>query len=202
MRQQDNKHCCVSQYNRGKFYEKCIYKTICLSGTEFCYFASIGNCYAWSIFVGPLENAYGWTRMQTSLAFTILMVGFSGGSLLAGILAKKIGFSKISMIASLLVGGGLVATAFTSSISVLYVTYGVLAGLGIGMIYNTIVSVIPLWFPDKKGMVTGLLLMGYALSTSILSPICQWLLVSFGPKTTFLTFGILDFVVFLLGSFL
>ena len=75
--------------------------------------------YAWSIFVGPLENAYGWTRMQTSLAFTILMVGFSGGSLLAGILAKKIGFSKISMIASLLVGGGLVATAFTSSISVL-----------------------------------------------------------------------------------
>lgn len=161
----------------------------------------LGIAYAWSIFVGPLENAYGWTRMQTSLAFTILMVGFSGGSLLAGILAKKIGFSKISMIASLLVGGGLVATAFTSSISVLYVTYGVLAGLGIGMIYNTIVSVIPLWFPDKKGMVTGLLLMGYALSTSILSPICQWLLVSFGPKTTFLTFGILDFVVFLLGSF-
>ena len=79
----------------------------------------LGIAYAWSIFVGPLENAYGWTRMQTSLAFTILMVGFSGGSLLAGILAKKIGFSKISMIASLLVGGGLVATAFTSSISVL-----------------------------------------------------------------------------------
>ncbi len=40
----------------------------------------LGIAYAWSIFVGPLENAYGWTRMQTSLAFTILMVGFSGGS--------------------------------------------------------------------------------------------------------------------------
>lgn len=161
----------------------------------------LGIAYAWSIFVGPLESAYGWTRTQTSLAFTILMIGFSAGSFLTGILAGKFGYRKISVAAALLVGAGFSATAFTSDIGVLYVTYGVLAGVGIGMLYNTSISVIPLWFPEKKGMITGVLLMGYALSTSVLSPVCQRLLESMGPRATFLILGILDLAVFLIGSF-
>lgn len=161
----------------------------------------LGIAYAWSIFVSPLENTYGWTRSQTSLAFTILMIGFSGGSLITGILAKKIGYRKVSFSAAILIGCGFFATAFTSNIVVLYVTYGIFVGAGIGMIYNSVISVIPLWFPEKKGMVTGVMLMGYALSTSILSPVCQKLLSEFGPKVTFLLFGGLDLIIFLAGSF-
>lgn len=160
----------------------------------------LGIAYAWSIFVNPLEQTYGWTRTETSLAFTILMMGFSLGCLFAGILSRKISYRTVAVIAAILVGAGFIATSFTSHISVLYVTYGACGGLGIGMIYNTIVSVIPLWFPDKKGMITGLLLMGFAMSTSILSPVCQKLLQTQGPKLTFLILGLINLIVFLLGS--
>ena len=160
----------------------------------------LGVAYAWSIFIGPLEATYGWTRTQTSLAFTILMMGFSCGNLLTGMLAKRIGYKKVMLLAAVLIGAGLCATAFTSSIGVLYVTYGVCAGTGIGMIYNAVISVIPLWFPGKTGMITGLMLMGYAISTSILSLVCQRLLTSQGPKATFLLLCVVDTVVFLVGS--
>lgn len=160
----------------------------------------LGIAYAWSVFVGPLEETYGWTRTQTSLAFTILMIGFSVGCVMTGILAKKIGYQKIVILAAILIGGGFAGTAFATDIVVLYVTYGVFAGLGIGMIYNASISVIPRWFPESQGMITGVLLMGYALSTSILSPVCQKLLSVYGPKRTFLVLAVLDFAVFFVGS--
>ncbi len=160
----------------------------------------LGIAYAWSIFIGPLEQTYGWSRTQTSLAFTILMVGFSLGGLLMGILVKRFGYARLVKTAAVCVGLGMILTAFTSSIVVLYITYSLLAGIGIGMIYNAVVSVVPLWFPERRGMITGLLLMGYAISTSVLSPVCQFLLSEFGPRRTFLILGIVDMVVFLIGS--
>lgn len=162
----------------------------------------LGTAYAWSIFAGPLETAYGWSRMDTSLAFTILIIANPVGSVLAGLLSRRIGYKGTALTASALIGLGLILTAFTKSIRVLYLTYGVMSGVGTGMLYNTVVTTIPRWFPEKQGLITGTLLMGYALSTSILAPVCRQLLDTKGPRFAFLVMGIVNTLVFLTVSFL
>ncbi|NLW25798.1 MAG: OFA family MFS transporter [Clostridia bacterium] len=161
----------------------------------------LGIGYAWSVFVGPLENHYGWGRAQTSLAFTILMISFALGNLMTGILSRKIPHKRIVQISSVAMGGGMFLTSMVSSIQLLYFTYSIAVGLSIGMVYNAVVSITPRWFPEKQGTITGVLLMAYALSASILGPVCQFMLARIGVPFTFVTLAIIDFLVLFVGSF-
>lgn len=161
----------------------------------------LGIGYAWSVFVGPLENHFGWGRAQTSLAFTILMISFALGNLTTGILSRKMTHKRIVQISSVVMGGGMFLTSMVSSIQLLYITYSIAVGLAIGMVYNAVVSITPKWFPEKQGTITGILLMAYALSTSILGPVCQYMLAHNGVRFTFVVLAIVDFAVLFVGSF-
>lgn len=161
----------------------------------------LGVGYAWSIFVGPLETWFGWNRTQTSLAFTLNLIAFAGGVTVCGILSRKIRYERIAQISGVMLAGGFLLTTQISEIWQLYITYSVICGTATGILYSAIVSTLPLWFRDKSGMATGVLIMGYALSTTVLGPICQILLSSFGWKMTFFALGAADLIVILLGGF-
>jgi len=161
----------------------------------------LGVGYAWSIFVGPLEAWFGWNRTQTSLAFTLNIVFFSVGVTICGILSRRYHYERIAQFSGILLAGGFLLTTQIREIWQLYVTYSAVCGTATGILYSAIVSTLPLWFRDKSGMATGVLIMGYALSTTVLGPICQLLLSSFGWQMTFMALGIVDLIVIFFGGF-
>ena len=161
----------------------------------------LGVGYAWSIFVGPLEEWFGWSRTQTSLAFTLNVIFFAVGVTVCGILSRHFHYQRIAQFSGVVLAAGFILLTRITEIWQLYMLYSVVIGTGTGIMYSSVVSTLPLWFRDKTGMATGLLIMGYALSTTLLGPICQTLLSNYGWKTTFFVLGVVDLVVIVTGGF-
>ena len=110
---------------------------------------ALGTLYAWSVFVAPLENEFGWKRAQTSTVFTVAAVVFAASLLLAGKLQDHFGPVWISLTGSILITLSFFLFAHTSSLHYLYFFYGVLGGIANGFGYGTVVPVIAKWFPDR-----------------------------------------------------
>ncbi len=164
-------------------------------------FLCLGVSYAWGVFVVPLEKAFGYSRTATSLAFTVCCAMFSIGVLLVGQLAKKLKVGVLMKMAALFVGCGLLLSGFTRHIALLYLTYSLIAGIGIGMGYNILISVVPSWFPDMTGTATGILVMCYAFSSAFLSPVVAKLIGVLGVQMAFRVIGLICFTGLFLVSF-
>ncbi|WP_050637931.1 MFS transporter [Candidatus Stoquefichus sp. SB1] len=162
----------------------------------------MGIGYAFSLFVVPIENDLGLTRSQTSLAFTLCFICFSIGSFTGGFLVRKIAPQLIMRIIAFVIGTGFLTTTFASQAWHLYISYSIFCGISIGMIYNVCVSVIPLYFQDKLGLTTGVLLMGYAMSTTAFGQLCEYGVKMISWKGVFAVLGISSFLILLLGSFI
>ena len=158
-----------------------------------------GTVYAWSILKVPLAQNFGWTVPQLTVNFTLTMSFFCLGGILGSLLNKKIGLRKTLIISAVLSGAGFIFTSFLSgsSISMLYVCYGIVCGLGIGIAYNNIISTVNQWFLDKKGFSSGVLLMGYGASSLIIGSIAAKTIAAanFGWRNTYLSIGICLFIV-------
>ena len=163
-----------------------------------------GIIYAWSILKAPLGEAFGWGASQLTLNFTLTMCFFCIGALLGGIISKKIGTKLPIIIAGIVAGLGFVLTSTLngSSIVTLYLTYGVMAGLGIGVAYNVLLSIINAWFPDKKGLCSGVTLMGFGASALVLGNLAASLFDSIGWRTTYIILGIALCVVLVIAALL
>lgn len=158
---------------------------------------------AWSIFVVPVETLFGWTRAETSLVFTVNILCFSVGSILAGVLSKHFKYQHILKLSACLIACGFFFSSMIKEVWQLYITYGVIAGSGIGMGYNCIISSCPTWMPEKSATATGLLLMGYALSTAIFGPVLNTLINSVGIVNTFkILGGLCGSCIFVLSFFI
>lgn len=157
-----------------------------------------GIIYAWSILKVPFSNDFGWTASQLSLNFTLTMCTFCLGGLLGSFLARKIGVKPSALISALLSGSGMALTGLLNgqSVAMLYLTYALMAGLGIGIAYNVIISTVSAWFPDKKGLCTGCLMMGFGASSLILGNLANSLFAtSLNRKGTYIVLGFALFVV-------
>lgn len=165
-----------------------------------------GIIYAWSILKVPFAEDFGWQAEQLSLNFTFTMCSFCLGGLLGSFLSRKIGVKLSSIISALLAGGGMVLTGFLDgkNIVMLYISYALLAGLGIGIAYNVIISTVSAWFPDKKGFCTGCLMMGFGASSLLLGNLADILFKTrLDRKGTYLLLGgSLFLVIFLVGLLL
>lgn len=164
-----------------------------------------GIIYAWSILKVPFAEEFGWTAEQLSLNFTLTMCFFCLGGLLGSFLSKKIGVKLSNFASAVLAGSGMALTGFLdgSNVLLLYVTYALTTGLGIGIAYNVIISTVGAWFPDKKGLCTGGLMMGFGASSLILGNIADKLFkTSLSRSGTYLVFGIALFVILGLVSFI
>ncbi|GEN51543.1 L-lactate MFS transporter [Alkalibacterium pelagium] len=164
---------------------------------------SLGAGYAWSVFQTALlaENP-GWSLSETSLAFSISFAMVPVGMIICGPIVDKHGGKKIVMAAGLLFGLGMFLTGFASSILMLYMTYGVILGLGIGAGYGTATALTVKWFPDKKGLAGGLTAAGFGSGAILLAPIATAMIDSVGVSQTFRLLGIILLVVICAASFI
>lgn len=137
---------------------------------------ALGTLYAWSVFVTPLENEFGWKRAQTSTVFTLAVVTFAASLLLAGRLQDRFGPFWFSVAGSMLITLSFFLFAHTSSLLYLFFSYGVLGGVGNGFGYSTVVPVMSKWFPDKRGLAIGLALAGYGGGSAIFGTLANLVL--------------------------
>ena len=128
----------------------------------------MGMLYAFSIFIGPLENTFGWARHETAMTFSLVMVFFSLGMLTSGNVMARLGSGKTVSAGGLLAASGFILASFTPNLYVLYLGYGVMGGYGIGLSNMVPTAVLIRWFPDKRGLATGLLTMALAFGTFFL----------------------------------
>jgi OFA family oxalate/formate antiporter-like MFS transporter len=164
-------------------------------------FLFVGLIYAWSIIVLPLEREFSWTRDKTSIVFTVNMIFSVLGSLLPGNLLKNFKPSVCLYFSAVLIFFGFIFSSRISSILEICITYGILCGLGIGIIINTVLTVTLLWFSEKPGFASGLLYGGCGLGTFILGPGVSMLLNSdFGWRRGFLIIGTIFTLIVLFES--
>ena len=163
---------------------------------------ALGSLYAWSVFVSPLEAEFGWTRTQTSWVFTIAIVTFALSFVLAGRIQDVRGPRICALTGATLVGLGFILASFTSSLPYLYVSFGFVVGLGNGFGYATPVPVGSKWFPDKRGLVVGLMVAGYGGGSAIFGPVATALIERVGWQSTFRILGVILFLMCMVGTWL
>ena len=164
-----------------------------------------GVLYAWSILKAPLAAEFGWGASSLALNFTLAMSLFCIGGLLGARISKGAGHRVALIIAGILSAAGFALTAMLQGVSVvmLYITYGILAGLGIGIAYNVVIATVSAWFPDKKGLCSGCLMMGFGASALILGNAADALFKSnLGWRMTYVILGIGICVVLVLAGLL
>lgn len=163
-----------------------------------------GILYAWSILKAPLAAEFGWGASQLALNFTLAMSFFCIGGLLGSRISKGMGHRVALVIAGGLLAAGFVLTSALrgTSVLMLYITYGVLAGMGVGIAYNVIISTVSAWFPDKKGLCSGCLMMGFGSSALLLGNAADALFKSvLGWRFTYMLLGVAICAVLLLTGF-
>src|SRR5258708_22242092 len=156
---------------------------------------ALGAVYAWSVFRIPLTKSYGWTVSQVTLAFelAILMLGFAAFA--GGLWMKRSGPRRVAAIGGLCYGLGLVlAGQVGGHLGLLYLTYGVLGGIGLGLSYIVPVATLIKWVPDKRGMITGIAVARFGAGALLTAPVAQHLIAWLGVSQTFTILGITYFI--------
>ncbi|WP_211272226.1 L-lactate MFS transporter [Domibacillus iocasae] len=164
---------------------------------------SIGSVYSWSVFTNPLHEEHGWGLTEISLTFSIAIFFLGLSAAFMGHFVEKHGPRKAGLIASVFFGIGLIGAGFANSIDSLYLLYffyGAMGGIGLGIGYITPVSSLVKWFPDRRGLATGLAIMGFGFASLIASPIIAQLINNIGISNTFYLLGTVYFVVMIFSS--
>lgn len=132
----------------------------------------LGTVYTWSFFQKPIIEEYGWTNVQTMWIFSMAILFLGLAAALGGMILPKYGPRKLASIGALLYGVGYLISAYAMSINSLplfYIGFGVVGGIGLGLGYVSPVATVSKWFPDKKGFITGMVIMGFGLGALLMS---------------------------------
>jgi len=164
---------------------------------------ALGSLYAWSVFVLPLEQEFGWKRADTSWVYTIAIVCFALTFIAAGRLQDLKGPKICAFLGGILVSAGFLLASFTTSLLTLYIFFGVIVGVGNGFGYSTPMPVGSKWFPDKRGLIVGLMVGGYGGGQAIFGTLASgYLIPSVGWRMTFQILAALFFVMTMVGTLL
>ncbi len=164
---------------------------------------SIGSAYAWSVFTNPMVERYGWDTTQISLAFSIAIFFLGTSAAFMGRFVEKNGPRKSGMLSAILFGVGVAGSGLATaveSLPLLYIFYGVIGGTGLGIGYIAPVSTLVKWFPDRRGLATGLAIMGFGFAALISGPAAASLIEAVGISSTFYILGAIYFIVMTLSS--
>ena len=158
----------------------------------------IGSVYAWSVLTKPIMEAMGFSLKDVTWTFSlaILFLGLSAGFL--GSYVEKYGPRKSGLVSATFFCLGMLGTAFAltqNSMTLMYLFYGVVGGIGLGVGYITPVSTLVKWFPNNRGLATGLAIMGFGFASLIAGPVMQILIAKYGLINNFLILGCVYFVV-------
>ena len=169
----------------------------------------LGLIYAWSIFRTPLGEIFpDWSISQMSLTFTISMIFFCLGGFVGGLLSKRLSVMVRFLISAAMLFIGFFAVSMVKtddpagSLTMLYIFYGVFGGGGVGLAYNIVIGTLNKWFPDKVGLASGIMLMGFGLGGLVLGSVVNAMIGSMGILPVFKILGIAIAVVCVAAAFI
>lgn len=149
-----------------------------------------GTVYSWSIFRMPVEEAFNIGSTQSGLPYMAALAFYALFMMLSGRYFDKFTPRTIILTGSLLVSLGWILSSFSSNIYILTITYGVIGGAGVGIAYGVPIAIVTKWFPEKKGFVIGVVLLGFGVSPLVTAPLARFLIETFGVMKSFLILGI------------
>jgi MFS transporter, OFA family, oxalate/formate antiporter len=156
----------------------------------------LGTIYSWSVFVAPLTTYFTKNLGQTVTAndillpFSVFLAFFAIAMPFTGKYIERYGPRNVTIVGGVLTGLGWLLASFATSVPMLYVVYGVIGGIGVGIAYGVPVAVSARWFPDRRGLAVGLTVLGFGFSAFFTANIAGWLIGAYGVMTTFRIFGI------------
>lgn len=137
----------------------------------------LGILYSWSVFRGPLEQLHGWTRSQSVMPYRYSLLAFAAGMIVAGFWQDRKGPRLVASVGGFLLAlGCLIAGLLHETVEGLVIGYGLVAGVGVGFAYVTPIAMCVKWFPDRRGMIVGLAVMGFGLGPLVFGPWLEWMI--------------------------
>jgi OFA family oxalate/formate antiporter-like MFS transporter len=160
----------------------------------------LGTAYSWTIFRTPVQQTFQSSATDSLLPFTVLLVVFSILMPITGFYIGRFGPRRIVAVGAIIMGIGYILSGFANSIPAIVLTYGVIAGAGVGMVYGVPLAVVARWFPDKKGIAVGTTVIGFGLSPLITAPLANEMIKANSPdgwRNTLIIFGIVFTLIML-----
>ena len=161
---------------------------------------ALGAVYAWSVFRVPLSKQFGWSISEVTLTFTISIFVLGFAAFFGGLWLNRKGPRVVALTGGALYGLGVFLASFSHSLAWLYLSYGLIGGIGLGFGYIVPVAVLVKWFPDRRGLITGIAVGGFGAGALITAPVATRLIQSVGVLSTFAYLGIAYFVVTIISS--
>src|SRR5216684_1801409 len=173
-----------------------------IAGAAFVMQLALGAVYAWSVFLPKVMDLYHVSKVSANATFSITLVALGITAGFGGYLNNRFGPRTIAMVAGTLYGLGIFLASFVSpNITLLYLTYGVIGGIGLGLGYIVALAMLIRWFPERRGFITGLAVAGFGGGAAITAPIAANLLLpSVKLNTTFLILGIAYLVIIVIAA--
>jgi len=157
---------------------------------------ALGAVYAWSVFRAPLVEQFGWSISEVTLTFTLSIFVLGVAAFFGGLWLNRKGPRVVAITGGALYGlGVLLASLSAHRLWWLYVSYGVLGGIGLGLSYIVPVAVLVKWFPDRRGLITGVAVGGFGAGALITAPVATRLIQSVGVLNTFACLGVAYLIV-------
>jgi MFS transporter, OFA family, oxalate/formate antiporter len=165
---------------------------------------ALGAVYAWSVFNKPLQTQFGWSKSEAVLPFEAAIGTIFIGSLIGGRIQDRRGPRPVALAGGVLYSIGIILASLVNSdgqLWLLVLTYGVLGGIGLGAAYITPIAMLAKWFPDKRGLITGIAVAGFGFGAVLTGPVAKRLLDGTADKpSVFLPLGLAYLVMVLLGA--
>ena len=164
---------------------------------------ALGAVYAWSVFRVPLTKQFGWSISEVTLTFTISIFVLGCTAFFGGLWLNRKGPRIVALTGGALYGLGVFLASFSHNLWWLYFSYGLIGGIGLGLGYIVPVAVLVKWFPDRRGLITGIAVGGFGAGALITAPVATRLIQSIGVLSTFAYLGIGYLIVTIIsGSFM
>lgn len=162
----------------------------------------LGTIYTWSLFNQPLVNKFNWELSSVAITFSITSFALAFATLFAGKLQEKWGIRKLIALSGFILGLGLILTSQVSTLLMLYLLAGVIVGFADGTAYITSLSNLIKWFPNRKGLISGVSVSAYGLGSLVFKYINATLIDTVGISQTFFYWGIIVMIMVVGGSLL
>jgi len=162
---------------------------------------ALGAVYAWSVFRVPLTKQFGWSTSEVTLTFTISIFVLGIAAFFGGLWLNRKGPRVVAITGGALYGIGVFLASFSANkLWWLYLSYGLIGGIGLGFSYIVPVAVLVKWFPDRRGLITGVAVGGFGAGALITAPVATRLIQSVGVLNTFAYLGIAYLIVTVVSS--
>lgn len=176
-------------------------RSLIVLGTIICQMG-LGTIYTWSLFNQPLVDKFHWGLGDVATTFSITSFFLAFATLFAGKLQERFGIRNLTLVSGVLVGLGLIASAHVQSLDMIYLLAGVVVGFAVGIAYISTLSNLIKWFPDNKGLISGISVGAFGSGSLLFKYVNAALISGAGVSAAFFYWGVIVMALIVLGSML